>query len=98
MSKGVKSETDILYIFLLPTTINYIYCKTENGKIFFNLIINKRNIFLKKFFSKQISKFIENNSFITGSPPLVLSYNKIMPVWDHIENMTEVIISILKNL
>jgi hypothetical protein len=88
----------ILYIFLLPTTINYIYCKTENGKIFFNLIINKRNIFLKKFFSKQISKFIENNSFITGSPPLVLSYNKIMPMWDHIENMTEVIISILKNI
>jgi len=88
----------ILYIFLLPTTINYIYCKTEKGKIFFNLIINKRNIFLKKFFSKQISKFIENNSFITGTPPLVLSYNKIMPLWEHIENMTDVIISILKNI
>ena len=88
----------ILYILLLPPTINYIYSKTENGKIFFNFIITKRNIFLKKFFSKQISKFIENNSFITGTPPLVLSYNKIMPLWDHIDNISDVIISMLKNI
>ena len=88
----------ILYILLLPPTINYIYSKTENGKIFFNFIINKRNIFFKKFFSKQISKFIENNSFITGSPPLVLSYNKIMPLWEHIDNVSDVIISMLKNI
>ena len=89
---------NILYILLLPPTINYIYSKTENGKIFFNFIISKRNIFLKKFFSKQISKFIENNSFITGSPPLVLSYNKIMPLWEHIDNVSDVIISMLKNI
>jgi hypothetical protein len=88
----------ILYILLLPPTINYIYSKTENGKIFFNFIIIKRNIFFKKFFSKQISKFIENNSFITGSPSLVLSYNKIMPLWDHIDNVSEVIISMIKNI
>lgn len=88
----------ILYVFLLPPTINYIYSKSENGKIFFNFIITKRNIFLKKFFSKQISKFIENNSFITGSPPLVLSYNKIMPLWEHIDNITDVVISMLKNI
>jgi len=88
----------ILYILLLPPTINYFYSKTEKGKIFFNFIIIKRNIFLKKFFSKQISKFIENNTFITGTPPLVLSYNKIMPLWEHIDNMTDVIISILKNI
>jgi hypothetical protein len=88
----------IFYILLLPPLINYIYSKTDNGKIFFNFIITKRNIFLKKFFSKQISKFIEKNSFITGSPPLVLSYNKIMPLWEHIDNMTDVIISILKNI
>jgi len=88
----------IFYILLLPPTINYIYSKTENGKIFFNFIISKRNIFLKKFFSKQISKFIENNSFITGTPSLVLSYNKIMPIWEHIDNLTDVIISMLKNI
>ncbi len=88
----------ILYFLLLPPTINYIYSKTENGKIFFNFIISKRNIFLKKFFSKQISKFIENNSFITGTPPLVLSHNKIMPLWDHIDNVSDVIISMLKNI
>ena len=88
----------IIYIFLLPPSINYIYSKTEYGKIFFNFIIIKRNIFFKKFFSKQISKFIENNSFITGSPSLVLSYNKIMPLWDHIDNVSEVIISMLKNI
>jgi len=88
----------ILYILLLPPTINYIYSKTDNGKIFFNFIISKRNIFFKKFFSKQISKFIENNSFITGSPPLVLSYNKIMPLWEHIDNVSDVIISMLKNI
>jgi hypothetical protein len=88
----------IFYIFILPPTINYIYSKTEDGKIFFNFIIIKRNTFLKKFFSKQISKFIENNSFITGSPSLVLSYNKIMPIWEHIDNVSDVIISILKNI
>jgi len=88
----------IIYFFLLPPTINYIYSKTECGKIFFNFIITKRNIFLKKFFSKQISKFIENNSFITGSPSLVLSYNKIMPLWEHIDNVSDVIISMLKNI
>lgn len=88
----------ILYILLLPPTINYIYSKTESGKIFFNFIITKRNMFLKKFFSKQISKFIENNSFITGTPSLVLSYNKIMPLWEHIDNMTDVIISMVKNI
>ena len=88
----------IIYIFLLPPSINYLYSKTEYGKIFFNFIIIKRNIFFKKFFSKQISKFIENNSFITGSPSLVLSYNKIMPLWEHIDNVFEVIISMLKNI
>jgi hypothetical protein len=88
----------ILYILLLPSTINYIYIKTEKGKIFFNFIITKRNLFFKKFFSKQISKLIENNSFITGSPPLVLSYNKIMPLWSHIDNISEVIISMIKNI
>jgi len=88
----------ILYILILPPTINYLYSKTENGKIFFNFIITKRNIFLKKFFSKQISKFIENNCFITGSPPLVVSYNKIMPLWEHIDNVSEVITSMVKNI
>lgn len=88
----------ILYILILPSTINYLYSKTENGKIFFNFIITKRNLFLKKFFSKQISKFIENNSFITGSPSLVLSYTKIMPLWNHIDNVFEVIVSMLKNI
>jgi len=88
----------ILYILILPPTINFLYSKTEKGKIFFNFIITKRNLFLKKFFSKQISKFIENNSFITGSPPLVLSYTKIMPLWNHIDNVFEVIVSMLKNI
>jgi hypothetical protein len=88
----------IFYILILPPTINYLYSITENGKIFFNFLIIKRNIFFKKFFSKQISKFIENNCFITGSPSLVVSYHKIMPLWEHIDNLSEVLTSMIKNI
>jgi hypothetical protein len=88
----------IFYPFILPPFINCLYGNTEIGKIFFNSIINKRNIFLKKFFSKQLSKLIENYPFITGTPPICITYKKIMPVWDHLDNITDIIISILKNI
>jgi hypothetical protein len=88
----------IFYPFILPPFINWLYGNTEIGKIFFNSIINKRNIFFKKFFSKQLSKLIENYPFITGTPPLNITYKKIMPVWDHLDNITDIIISILKNI
>lgn len=95
-------KTDYLYYiffpFILPPFINFLYGNTEIGKIFFNSIINKRNIFFKKFCSKQLSKLIENYSFITGTPPLNITYKKIMPVWDHLDNITDIIISILKNI
>lgn len=88
----------IFFPFILPPFINFLYGNTDIGKIFFNGMINKRNIFLKKFCSKQLSKLIENYSFITGTPSLNITYKKLMPVWDHLDNISDIIISILKNI
>ncbi len=88
----------VFYPFILPPFLNSFYCNTEFGKIFFNGIINKRNIFLKKFCSKQLSKLIENYPLITGNPPLYITYKKILPLWNHLDNINDIIISFLKNI
>lgn len=85
------------YPIIIPPIINYFYNKSY-GKSFFDLIKFKRNLFFKKFFSKQISKFIQKNNIITGEPSLNIKYTKIMPLWEHIGNIENIFWSIIKNL
>ena len=87
----------IFYPIVLPIFINY-FNKINLGQRFFNYIKIKRYIFFKKFFSKQISKFIEKNTIITGEPAISIEYQHIMPLWDNIDNFENIFWSFIKNI
>lgn len=84
------------YPIIIPPIMNYIYLTTY-GKNFFENIKFKRNLFFKKFFSKQIAIFIKKNPVITGEPAVSVKYSKIMPFWDNVNNIENVFWSIFKN-